>query len=155
MKSLAEVIQVTEFNGIRLVAVEAQVVKGPQGSAELSVRTGITKDPVLVPHEGKQELNVACILEIGSEPAEQETAALKMKAVLQVRYLISDLSIGIEDLQEFIQKNIMFNAWPFFRELVLTTSVRMECKPVYLPLLKLGNHKPQIGSKATSESGHS
>jgi hypothetical protein len=42
-----------------------------------------------------------------------------------------------EELQAFAETNALFNAWPFFREIIHATMARMNLPPIALPLFRL------------------
>jgi hypothetical protein len=54
-----------------------------------------------------------------------------------------DLRIVDEGLSLFASKNAVFNAWPFFRELVSSFVGRMDLPPVMVPLFRLPLAHPQ------------
>jgi hypothetical protein len=151
MKPLADILPSVEFATIRLASLETCVVKGKQGSSDLSIRTGVSDEPVLTQHEKENRLSVSCILEVGTEPDEREDAALQFRAVFQLQYRIKDKALTLDDLTEFLQKNVLHNAWPYFRELLTSTATRMDCNPIYLPLFRLRDLEP--AKKAEPDAG--
>ncbi|MEX1364494.1 MAG: hypothetical protein AB1Z98_15315 [Nannocystaceae bacterium] len=62
-----------------------------------------------------------------------------------VTYDLQDTSTySVDAIQLFLQRNGIFNAWPFFRELVHSTVSRMGMPPAIVPLLKLPPSPPGI-----------
>lgn len=55
-------------------------------------------------------------------------------------------------VKSFAETNAVFNAWPYFREYVQSTTLRMGLPPLTVPLLKLdrGGRPQGIGSDPAS-----
>jgi hypothetical protein len=69
---------------------------------------------------------------------EQVDAYASVRATFEVRYSLPETFIAeSKDLDEFARVNVIFNAWPYFREFVQSTFARMLLGPVVLPLLRI------------------
>jgi hypothetical protein len=69
----------------------------------------------------------------------QESGMVEVRAAFELTYHITDLSgLEPEHFEAFAQLNGVFNAWPFFREFLQSSVVRMGLPPFTLPVLHLG-----------------
>jgi hypothetical protein len=71
-----------------------------------------------------------------SDPAEEPL--LTIQATFELLYRLPEGVEGTsEELQAFAETNALFNAWPFFREIIHATMARMNLPPIALPLFRL------------------
>lgn len=67
----------------------------------------------------------------------QRKPFVQVRGVFELRYnLNSGIKADRANLASFARVNSVFNAWPYFRELVQSMTVRMGLPPIYLPLFK-------------------
>lgn len=73
--------------------------------------------------------------------------ALSVRAILQLNYrLPRGAAFSRSDLQKFADVNGIYNAWPYWRELIQNISVRMNLPPLILPLFRIQRSKnPRTG----------
>jgi hypothetical protein len=68
----------------------------------------------------------------------EDSAPYDLRARFGLRYLLSDLDgVSDEDLDQFAHWNAVFNAWPFWREIVANTTARAGLPQVVVPVLGL------------------
>ncbi len=139
MRTTNKVIASAKLSGVRLVRLDTST----------SVRTvGDVENPVLsVEHEativegpgknGRFAVNANLRCRIASEK-KQEIYFL-LDAVFEVLYRIpGDLDYTEEEMKDFVQLNAVFNAWPYFREILQSILSRMNLPTITLPLFRYG-----------------
>jgi hypothetical protein len=82
---------------------------------------------------------------IVSESDQKEHALIKVQFELEYR-LPSDFTASQAELRAFAKVNGVFNAWPYFREVVQSTSQKMDLPVVLLPVYRV----PQQPRPATA-----
>lgn len=69
---------------------------------------------------------------------DQSNVALSIRVVYELKYnLPKKLHPPLKALQAFARINGIYNAWPYFREFVQTTSQRMDLPAVVLPVYRI------------------
>jgi hypothetical protein len=142
------------IGGVRLVEASAKVRfresdEVPAGS-KVSVSTGTQVK------EAPREDGTFFVLAMADvkllKPEVKGEPFLAVKAVFEVTYRLPEgLKASREELEAFAAVNGVFNAWPYFREYVQTTTARMNVTPIVLPLFKLP--KPSKQQKQISRKG--
>jgi bifunctional ADP-heptose synthase (sugar kinase/adenylyltransferase) len=85
--------------------------------------------------------NNAEISEVVSEDSsEEEITILEIKAIFEAIYE-SSIELSDEELSKFSEHNVGFNVWPFWREYVQSTCLRMNIQPLPLPFKMIGSAK--------------
>jgi preprotein translocase subunit SecB len=79
-------------------------------------------------------------------------AAVKIQYELEYR-VPEDFKASRADLTAFAKVNGVFNAWPYFREIVQTATMRMDLPPVVLPVYRVP--QPAKASAAPAPSAPS
>jgi len=94
-------------------------------------------DAQLTPNEKKQQPVVA------------------IRAGFELRYkLPRGFTASRDELTSFAQTNGVYNAWPYWRELIQNTFARMNLPPVVLPLLRVARDIQQSkAEKARAQKG--
>lgn len=65
--------------------------------------------------------------------------ALNLEAMFALLYDFESLGgVSNQQLQEFGQRNALFNVWPYWREFVQTMTTRMGMPPLKVPLMRPG-----------------
>ena len=94
---------------------------------------------------------------VAKESAADDEEFLAINVVSELTYRIpKELTVTREALNQFADVNGVYNVWPYWRELVQTTSVRMGFPPLLMPLFRVGRAEtpsegPQTQSRATSK----
>jgi hypothetical protein len=73
---------------------------------------------------------------IVSESDQKEHATMKVQFELSYR-LPSDFAASRSELNAFAKVNGVFNAWPYFREFVQSTSQKMDLPVILLPVYRV------------------
>lgn len=71
-------------------------------------------------------------------------SAIRIVADVELRYnLPEDFELDEEDLIIFAETNAVLNAWPYLREAIQNSSVRLGFPPILLPLYRLSSPSAQ------------
>jgi len=111
-----------------------QSAKAPQG-----IRNGVFY--VLAAFE----LRITSVKAGATEP---KRLPLHLKVEYELRYRVpGDFKASKAELASFAKVNGVYNAWPYFREYVQTTTQRMSLPPVIMPVFRIP--QPPKGGAAT------
>ena len=88
---------------------------------------------------------------IVSEPDQKEHASMKVQFELAYR-LPSDFTASRSELSAFAKVNGIFNAWPYFREFVQSTSQKMDLPVILLPVYRVPQPPRPSSEKPVSAS---
>lgn len=137
MKRLAPIIAKADLQDIRLVESSCKAFSQESNQpGEVDVRLNWTAKAIL---RAAGLFSVLADLEVillppGSSPLD----GARVTARLELRYQIpQDLQIHEGLLDEFAKLNGIYNAWPYWREFVQNTLVRMGLPPLALPLYRV------------------
>lgn len=151
LKQLAPIIANAQLQDIRLVESSCKAFSHDLSqSAEIDVRLNWSAKAIL---RAAGLFSVLADLEVvlvppGSTPAD----GARVTARLEIRYQIPlELQIHEGLLDEFAKVNGVFNAWPYWREFVQNTLVRMGLPPLALPLYRHPVHPS--GTRAQGKTG--
>ena len=87
----------------------------------------------------------------GSYDDNESSAALLISATFATLYSIDSLEeINSSDVQKFGQIAVIYLLWPFWRELVQSTTARMSLPPLTLPLHAMGSLEFSADSEVES-----
>jgi hypothetical protein len=141
VKTASRLISAVQLGSIRLVEVAAKSIIRSPGDVE-DVRFSVTphaKVPDL-PRDGAFYVLASFELQVVANG--QETPIVTMEATFELKYsLPADFeSVTQEELAAFAEVNAIFNAWPYWREYIQSTFVRMNLPPVALPVFRLSDH---------------
>ena len=94
----------------------------------------------------------------GLPDEDDDNAVVTIEAEYIVNYKIVKNKgvIDRSDIEKFCSMNAIYNAWPFFRELILNMTSRMDLPPFTLPLLKIrpkAKSKKQDGRQSKKNTG--
>ena len=90
--------------------------------------------------------NLDVRIENESKPS---VAVVKIQYELEYR-VPEDFRASRADLTAFAKVNGVFNAWPYFREIVQTATLRMDLPPVVLPVYRVPQPAKSSVAPATS-----
>jgi hypothetical protein len=132
-------IAAVEIQGIRLVEISASTrIRSAEevGPVTLSAKTST----VVRDRQKDGTFFILTIIEAQLTPKdEEENSVFTVRAGFELRYqLPSDFAASVSELATFARLNGVYNAWPYWRELIQNTLARMNLPPVTLPLLRMG-----------------
>jgi hypothetical protein len=100
--------------------------------------------------DGEFYVIASLVVRIVSESDQKEHAAMKVQFELGYK-LPSDFTASRSELNAFANVNGVFNAWPYFREFVQTTSQKMDLPVILLPVYRVPQ-RPRSSVAATPSS---
>ncbi len=124
---IQRVKNVAALTAIVLVEVTARRAHALPEQTEVAVKQEARGEAQLT----DQQLNIAVRFTFKTDPH-----AFEVEAVFGLVYALTE-AIEKEDADAFARHNALFNAWPYWRELVQNTTVRMGFPPPLVPLLKV------------------
>jgi preprotein translocase subunit SecB len=157
---LDEITQNASIEDIRLVSSHAVTHISSPAEAE-KVMISLSSDGTLgtvVEHEFDVNAEVTIeVTPIVEEGVEAEPVVC-INSIFRLNYELPEASeYPEEDLNQFAAVNGVFNAWPYFREIVQSTMARMGLPQVPLPLFRVPNcdsiEENDDASDAAEESG--
>jgi hypothetical protein len=129
-----------QINNVLLAHCEA-TRSGHPISSRLKTSTVVSEiGPARIPESKQVLVMVSFALKSTQGDEIDSEEPLSIKASFMLSYSVSSLD-GIDDehLKAFAATNGVFNAWPYWRELVQSTTCRMGLvKPVIVPVFRLG-----------------
>jgi hypothetical protein len=155
---VAEIIANVQLNDVRLIdaSVRTRIRDVARlGDAHLAMRH---KTKVIMRSE--KAFLVAAVMRaevVGDAAGDSENPLVVMNVTFALEYkLESAARFSDEDLAEFARVNGAFNAWPYWREYVQTTSARMSLPPITLPVFRVRpreRSEPTVDTKAQKPVG--
>jgi preprotein translocase subunit SecB len=77
--------------------------------------------------------------------SEEKPPVVTIKIQYELAYVLpEDFRASRSELSAFAKVNGVFNAWPYFREIVQTATLRMELPPVILPVFRVPPPQPKL-----------
>lgn len=145
---LAEITGNARIGEIRLVSLHADTkISSPSEAEKVMISLSSNGSPGAVRESGF-DINTEVIFEVnpaGDEEAESD-AVVHINSIFRLSYELPNAHVyPQEDLEEFASVNAVFNAWPYFREIVQSMLVRMGLPPVPIPLFRITNADPAAG----------
>ena len=123
--------------------VESQVKRGARASnrtnTPVKVDLKVSKISYDIDYEvGKLRVLPSFVLNVASEAGSEDTSHLLIAASFALDYLIEPAAEFPDDsLQAFAATNGVFNAWPYWREYVQNTCVRMGLPAITVPVFRI------------------
>lgn len=163
VRTARNLISVVELVGVRLVDVHATT--RVSSSREIPPVT-IALDYKSSVSEG-DEAGIFLILasiDVKIKPPDgEEKPLVRIRTKLELRYRVpSDFVLVKKELNAFGRVNAVYNAWPYFREIVQNMTGRMDLPPLILPVFRIPRPKrPRaqsqhaVAGRERSDSGNS
>ena len=78
-------------------------------------------------------------LTLSVQDVESEDVVIRIDCTFEADYTVkAGFEPTTEQIRSFHEANVVFNCWPFFRELVHSLCMRMGHPPIAVPLLRMG-----------------
>lgn len=138
VRSTAHIIAAAQLQNIRLVEIQA---KNQIGFGEVvSELTVSTRHRATMLAREESSFRVLASLEVRAHREKQ--TRIRVSVDLELSY---ELPQGTEkdpaELEAFANVNGVFNAWPYWREIIQNISTRMGLPPLVLPLFRMPSAK--------------
>ena len=104
----------------------------------MNVTTSRTTEVIQEPTDDRSlRIETAFIMEIRNAGDDEELQA-EIRGTFELSYEIpDDESFSSEELEAFGEMNAVFNAWPYWRELVQASLARMSMPPLTVPVFRV------------------
>ena len=152
MIDLSNIVSVVQIESVRIREASFRSAVRPSGIAE-EVRVKVSRKTAVVPEPGED--GAICIeAAFGFEVSDREQDALQAEVhgTFELSYRVpSDAKFSAEELKAFADFNAVFNAWPYWRELVQTSLARMSLPVLTVPVFRLSPPKAEEDSESNHE----
>jgi hypothetical protein len=139
----SELVKHVEIVGVRLVGVEAKLHPWDGGLDDLHLRVDPPDFRATFDEEMRQ-LFCGIRFRFCEFSPSSDATLVSLVAEYDVVYSVpADVSVEETGAKLFAARNGVFNAWPFFRELVWSTVTRMGLDAAVVPLFRLGYAAPR------------
>lgn len=138
MVDLERIVSVIQIESVRLCETHCRSAVQPAEIADaINVNTSRKAAVVKEPTEDRSlRVETAFSLEVRS--ADDDGLQAEIRATFELSYAIPDEeSFSPEELEAFAEGNAVFNAWPYWRELVQASLARMSLPPLTLPVFRV------------------
>jgi hypothetical protein len=137
-----KVVDAAVLSKLRLLTISANSIPFSEGEPEdpaISVEWG-TPPPVIIERDGKRFLIAICHFRVNGKT--ESKAPAKVETSWEAQYELTDSTIEAGQCKEFVERNVPFNIWPYARETVHSLTLKMDIRPIILPLYKGAIPKP-------------
>jgi preprotein translocase subunit SecB len=140
VKKVADTATLKTFS---VVSLHADITQPPeQASGNHKFSTKITTGARALDDKSAE---VLITLQVGIHRKDSEPPWALIASTVRLVYTFSARVPSNSDLQEFAKVNGVYNAWPYLREIVHSTTLRMGIPPLMLPLFRI-TAVPQIAA---------
>ena len=149
MIDLSRIVSVIEIESVRLCEAHCRSAVHPSETADaINVKTSCEAAVVKEPGEdGSLRIETTFAMEARSASDEEKLQA-EIRGTFELSYKIpDDESFSSEELDAFGQVNAVFNAWPYWRELVQASLARMSMPPLTVPVFRLPRNRTDDGAE--------
>lgn len=132
----ARVGESVDLYEIRLIAQDTRYV--PTDEPPTLLRGGHHAEAKRDNEAGKILIEASFSLDMAHDTDEaRDNPNIMIRAAFQLAYVVKDLArFTDEEIDAFGRMNGVYNAWPFWRELVYSTMARMGVPPITLPTFR-------------------
>ena len=139
MVDLSRIVSAVQIDGVRLCESHCRSLVGPTEIAR-SLAVNPSHDATVAREPGEDGLfliKTSFFLEIRAEDGEEELQA-EVQGVFELSYRVpNDEVFSSDELNKFGQVNAVFNAWPYWRELVQSSLARMSMPILTVPVYRV------------------
>ena len=149
MIDLSRIVSVIEIKSVRLCEAHCRSAVHPSeaGGAigvKISRKAAVVKEPG---EDGVLRIETIFAMEIHSAGDEEKLQA-EIRGTFELSYKVpDDESFSSEELDAFGQVNAVFNAWPYWRELVQASLARMSMPLLTVPVFRLPRNRTDDGAE--------
>lgn len=134
----------------RLIAcAQIQAIRLAQANVSVGLPVGAPPEPlnVVLAHsaegrQSEQNLTILLAFNLVGKKARSHQSSLEISCKFEIVYQLPEgLKAGDEEIQAFADTNGMLNSWPYWREYVQSSVIRMGLPPLTLPLYRVFTQK--------------
>jgi preprotein translocase subunit SecB len=143
LKLVAPVSRAVEFDDVRLVELVARVLQVPQKPSAGTLALRITSQAKYAELPEGRGVEVRARFEVRALP-DQENAkpVVRVRATFALAYRFTEEArFSQKELSAFAKVNGIYNAWPYWRELVQSTFARMGFPQLVVPVYRIPRMK--------------
>lgn len=139
----SSVSSVVKIRSVSLKECEARSIaaEGSHGQGADTFRVGLqTRSATFSKHEDQNQFTVFTdfIMEVTNRDDQEKRSILIVQAVFALGYSVDSIKdFSNENLDAFARTNGVFNAWPYWREFVQNTVVRMGFPVITIPVYRI------------------
>lgn len=139
MVDLKRIISVIQIEGVRLCEAHCRSAVQPSEIADAikvttSRKAAVVKEPT---SDRSLRIEIAFTMEVRSAGDDEQLQA-EIRGMFELSYEIpDDESFSSEEFEAFGDVNAVFNAWPYWRELVQASLARMSMPPLTVPVFRV------------------
>jgi hypothetical protein len=145
-KSLTRVVPKAELENIILLTCTAK--RALDALSYEHINAGVSTSSELLENSDQNFTSKVSFTFKGCPVKEDKKEIIKIEAEFLLTYKLQDKEgFNLEDLKAFCSMNPLYNAWPYWREIVQSMTNRMDLPVFTIPLLKLRPPKPKKKEK--------
>lgn len=139
MIDFARVVSVVQIESVRLCEAHCRSLVRPDETAE-NIRVETSHIATIV---GAQEADEALRIQVAftldvRDREDEGTSQAEVRGTFELSYRFpEEESFSSEELTAFAQVNAVFNAWPYWRELVQASLARMSMPTLTVPVFRV------------------
>ena len=139
MVDLARIVSVVQIEGVRLREAFCRSGIRPSEIAE-TIRVKTSRNAAVVKEpgdDGSLRIETTFGFEVRSD-SEEEALQAEVRGTFELSYQVPNgEKFSPEELKAFAEFNAVFNAWPYWRELVQTSLARMSLPVLTVPVFRV------------------
>src|SRR3954471_22213240 len=134
IQNARRLIAVVQLENVRLVEAVAKTGVRSREEAGEALFHHSARAPHGI-HDGVFYVLASLEVRVTSAQVEETKPSLHLKVEFELKYKVpSDFRASKAEVSNFAKVNAIYNAWPYFREYVHTTTQRMNLAPLILPV---------------------
>lgn len=144
MVDLSKIISVVQIEDVRVCEASCRSLVRPADIVEgIGAKTSIDADVVKKPEgDGLLLISTQFNLEIRASGGDGALQA-EVRGIFELSYQVpADEKFSSDELKGFGKVNAVFNAWPYWRELVQSSLARMSMPVLTVPVYRLPPNEP-------------
>jgi preprotein translocase subunit SecB len=141
----SKVAKAASLEACSLIALHSQISRPPEevvGDHKYNTKTHTVARALR-----ERTVEVLVTLEISLQRAEGEQPWAVLSVTVRLLYEFPAELPSKEEIEGFARLNGTFNAWPYLREIVQSTTTRMGIPPLILPLYRIKAPVPKTSEK--------
>lgn len=152
LKLVAQITPHVEIEDVRLLRLSAKVYANGDADAGRKVRLQLSTSSRC----SQVGTKLAAEVRFGVRGVQEQDATKRvvdLSAVLELSYRLSkEVELTPQQLRAFGKVNALYNAWPYWRELVQTTVARMGLPRLIVPVFRVA--RPKIEQARSNEGAN-
>ena len=141
LRALGEITPHIQIEDVRLVRFAGRVDQESLAEAPQRIRARITHKSQCDQKGADLTAHIRFDL-FGGQPQDLAKRLVEVSATFRLDYhLTKSFQLSPQQRHAFAQVNVIYNAWPYWRELVQSTLARMGIPPLIVPVFRIDRSK--------------